>query len=105
MRVRVLHVLGCPSAASLRMRLAEVLAGRADVHVEEHVVDDASMASAAGMRGSPTLLIDGVDPFASSGQPFSLSCRLYQDEDGRLSGVPTLAQLRAALAPDGRDDA
>ena len=35
------------------------------------------------MYGSPTLLIDGVDPFAEPGQPPSMSCRLYRDDDGR----------------------
>jgi hypothetical protein len=47
--------------------------------------------------GSPTLLIDGVDPFAAPGEPASLSCRLYRLPDGSLDGVPSLDQLRAAL--------
>ena len=29
------------------------------------------------MTGSPTLLVDGADPFARPGQPPSISCRLY----------------------------
>ena len=104
MRVRVLHVLDCLGAASLRMRLAEVLADRADVSVDEQLVEDADAAATMGMRGSPTLLIDGVDPFAGAGNPPSLSCRLYLDESGRLSGVPSVAQLRAVLAAASQDD-
>jgi hypothetical protein len=43
------------------------------------------------MAGSPTLLIDGVDPFAMAGQAWNLSCRLYADEAGAASGAPSLA--------------
>jgi hypothetical protein len=49
------------------------------------------------MTGSPTLLIDGHDPFAEPGSAASLSCRLYRDESGRIVGAPSVAQLRRAL--------
>jgi hypothetical protein len=49
------------------------------------------------MHGSPTLLIDGVDPFAEPGQPPSMSCRPYRDENGQLSVAPSLSQLRQAI--------
>jgi hypothetical protein len=49
------------------------------------------------MHGSPTLLIDGADPFAEPGQPPSMSCRLYRDENGQLSRAPSLGQLRQAI--------
>ena len=50
------------------------------------------------MHGSPTVLIDGSDPFAAPGADASLSCRLYRDEAGRVQGAPSAGQLRAALA-------
>jgi hypothetical protein len=40
----------------------------------------------------------------AAGQPPSLSCRLYRDENGVLSGSPSLAQLRDALARKGIDN-
>lgn len=49
------------------------------------------------MHGSPTLLIDGMDPFTQLGQPPGMSCRLYRDEDGRISGSPSVGQLRRAI--------
>jgi hypothetical protein len=55
------------------------------------------------MHGSPTLLIDGVDPFAGPDQPPSLSCRLYRDEAGRAGGAPSVQALRQALAAAGHD--
>jgi hypothetical protein len=48
-------------------------------------------------RGSPTILIDGRDPFANEAAPFGLSCRVYRTERG-LEGSPSLEQLREALA-------
>lgn len=49
------------------------------------------------MTGSPTLLIDGTDPFAVPGQAPGLSCRLYRDETGRLVRAPSVEDLRRAL--------
>jgi hypothetical protein len=49
------------------------------------------------MHGSPTLLINGVDPFAAPGQAPGLACRLYRDVAGRAAGAPTVEALRRAL--------
>lgn len=98
MKLEVLHVPECPNAAVLSERLETLNVGRADVLIEHRVIRDQAEAAARGMRGSPTLLIDGTDPFAVAGQSPSLSCRLYVDEAGAVSGAPSLAQLRTALA-------
>ena len=51
------------------------------------------------MNGSPTLLIDGIDPFASADQcACGVSCRLYRDQEGRIAPAPSVDQLRDALA-------
>ena len=47
-------------------------------------------------RGSPTILIDGLDPFAEESAPVGLSCRVLPTPDG-LRGAPTHAQLVEAL--------
>ena len=103
MQLTVLAVPGCPNASALDDRLAAVLDGRAGVSVSRQVISDEGEAARWGMHGSPTLLIDGVDPFAEPGQPSSMSCRLYRDEHGQLSGTPSLRQLRQAIgqAPAG----
>ena len=80
MRLVVLHVPGCPNAPTLAARVAELVAGRA--RVEQRVVHDYGEAAALGMRGSPTLLVDGIDPFARADQRPRLSGRLYRDEAG-----------------------
>jgi hypothetical protein len=102
--VRVLRVPDCPNAVLLDERLTVLLAGRCDVSVEHEVIDDVAAATRAGMAGSPTLLIDGVDPFAVPDQVPSVSCRLYRDKRGRTRGVPSVEQLRAVLAPRPEPD-
>jgi hypothetical protein len=65
--------------------------------VSREVISNDSEAARWGMHGSPTLLIDGTDPFAGPGQPTSMSCRLYRGDDGRASGAPSVSQLWQAV--------
>ena len=98
MQLTVLAVPGCPNAPVLKDRLTAVPDGGPGVSVSHQVVSDEGEAARWGMHGSPTLLIDEVDPFAEPGQAPSMSCRLYRDDDGQLSGAPSVGQLRQALA-------
>lgn len=102
MKLEVLHVPDCPNTAVLTERLDQLIVERSDVVLEQRVIRDQTEAAARGMIGSPTLLVDGVDPFAVAGASPSVSCRLYLDEHGAASGAPTMTQLRAALAGAGR---
>lgn len=97
MRIDVLVVPDCPNGPVMIGRLAQALAGRADVQVETRVIDTVEQADHWGMHDSPTVLFDGRDPFAAPGTPASVSCRLYQGDDGRSQGAPSLARLRQAL--------
>jgi hypothetical protein len=103
MELTVLSVPGCPNAAVLDERLAIVLAGRTQVSVVRRVIDDAEEVARFGMCGSPTLLVDGVDPFAEPRFPPSVSCRIYRDDGGRAEGAPSVAALRQALRETGKD--
>ncbi len=101
MRVEMLTVPDCPNGPVLEERLAVVLAGLPDVELLRHVVEDQEEAERRGMHGSPTLLVDGRDPFAAPGTPASVSCRLYRTPEGRIDGAPSVEDLRRALgAPD-----
>jgi hypothetical protein len=42
--------------------------------------------------GSPTIRIDGADPFANGDEPFALACRIYDTPAGR-AGSPSAAQM------------
>jgi hypothetical protein len=93
----VLTVAGCPHAALLAERLAAALAGRTAPPVTWRVISDPDEAALAGLHGSPTVLVDGTDPFAAPGQPASMSCRLYDNGPGRLEGAPSVSRLRQVL--------
>jgi len=97
MELAVLAVPGCPNAPELERRLAVVLAGRPAATITRQVITDAAEAARWGMHGSPTLLINGQDPFAEPGAAPAVACRLYRAEDGHLEGAPTEATLRQAL--------
>ena len=94
MKLEILQVPGCPGADLLDARLAELGHSR----VIRRVVTSQADAERLGLAGSPTLLVDGADPFARPGQPPSVSCRLYLDEQGHRSPAPSPGQLRAALS-------
>jgi hypothetical protein len=96
MRVTILHVPGCPNVVTLQDRLVQAI-GSDDVELTLRLIDSEDLATEVGMTGSPTLLIDGVDPFAEPGRSASLSCRLYRDEAGHVAGAPSVARLRRAL--------
>ena len=104
MHLTVLAVRGCPNALVLGDRLAAVLDGWAGVSVSRQVISDEGEAASWGMHGSPTVLIDGVDPFAEPGQPSSMSCRLYDNGAGRLEGAPSVGRLRQAIGRAGPAD-
>jgi hypothetical protein len=100
--VTVLTVPGCANSPLLDERLKVAVPG---VRVVRRVAGDEREAAALGMRGSPTLLVDGADPFATGHEPFSVSCRLYRQEDGSLAGAPPVAELCRVLAGGtGSDD-
>ena len=86
MELTLLTVPGCPNAAVFEERLAAALAGYPDVVVRRREVADERQAAEAGMRGSPTLLVDGFDPFAVPGQVASLSCRSTETRPGIRKG-------------------
>ena len=68
MELTLLTIPGYPNAAVFGERLAIALAGHPSAVLLRREVAGEREAAEAGMHGSPTLLIDGVDPFAGPGQ-------------------------------------
>lgn len=95
-RITVLTVPDCPNAPLALERITTALDGR-EAEVELVEVREEAEAARWGMTGSPTVLVDGADPFAVLGAPVSISCRLYRDEEGRAAGAPSVEALRNAL--------
>ncbi len=97
MDVTVLAIAGCPGAALLEDRLAVAADGLPGIRVCRQVIASEAEAAAAGMIGSPTLLVGGADPFAVPGQQPGLACRLYRQDDGSLAPAPPAGELRRVL--------
>jgi hypothetical protein len=100
MELVVLSVPGCPNVALLDEQLAVLLIGRDDVQLVHRQISDLNQANREGMHGSPTLLVDGTDPFAGPDAAPSVSCRLFPDDRGHLQRSPSSAALAAALTPE-----
>ena len=97
MDVEVRYVEGCANLPVIRRRLACALdaIGRADVDVRLRQIHTDAEAAEIGFSGSPTILLNGLDPFPATNAVVGLTCRLYRSADG--FGVPTVEQLTAAL--------
>ncbi|WP_211264357.1 DsbA family protein [Streptosporangium amethystogenes] len=96
--IEVLVVPDCPNRHLAAERLRQAL-GKAGLHTTgftTRVIADQADAKRTGFTGSPTILIDGHDPFAEPGAAPALSCRLYRTPDGP-AGAPGLDQLRQVL--------
>lgn len=95
MDVTLLYFDGCPNWKTTHYIL-ERLAPQFGFEVVKEKVAGPDDAQRLGFHGSPTVLIDGVDPFADKGAPITYSCRVYQTPQG-LRGSPTREMLEVAL--------
>ncbi len=95
MEIELLYFDGCPHWETARTRLTAVARARG-LTVTQRLVATPEEAEATRFRGSPTILVDGRDPFASGDEPFGLACRLFRTPDG-LAGSPTSSQLEDVL--------
>ena len=97
MTVTLVYFDGCPHWTTLEERLRTALHRiGSQASVERRLVETVAEAAALGFTGSPTILVDGRDPFDVPSTPPGLSCRLYRTPDG-LAGSPIIDQLVEAL--------
>jgi hypothetical protein len=94
--IRILHFEGCPNTAVAVEHVRAAVAGRDGITVVSRLVRDPEDAEREGMRGSPTILIDGVDPFADEAGVV-WACRRYPTADGP-AGAPTIDAIRDAMS-------
>jgi hypothetical protein len=89
--VTVQFFAGCPNwqTALDRIRLAANEIG-VRVRVDKVEVETQHDAETLGFAGSPTILVDGRDPFGTPGVAPALACRVYTTPDGP-AGAPAAA--------------
>lgn len=96
MNITLQYFAGCPNWKDVDVRLGSLEAEGVEFEVDHQLIDTPEMAEQFGFRGSPTILVDGVDPFADPDAPVGLACRVYRT-DTAYAGSPSLDQLRTVL--------
>ena len=98
MDIEIRYFDDCPNWKIADDRVATALhqVGIANTPVTYRHVSSIDQANAIKFQGSPTIVINGVDPFATPGDPIGLACRMFRTEHG-LEGSPSVAQIRRAL--------
>jgi len=98
MDVRLLYFDDCPNwhVADERLRLALGGLGEGAPTVAYERVSTPEHAQRVGFRGSPTILVNGRDPFAQAEDPVGLSCRIYRSDAG-VDYAPSVEELRSVL--------
>jgi hypothetical protein len=96
-QIETLYFEGCPSWR-VALERAHTAVARAAVQatVGTRAIETMEEAMSAGFRGSPTILVDGVDPFADDAAPVAFACRVYHTDAGP-QGSPTVDEMIAAL--------
>jgi glutaredoxin len=98
MDIVIMQTPGCPNTEAACRRVAQALsdAGLPAVDIRVETVSGPEDAERLGFRGSPTILIDGEDPFAVEGTPSAFACRIYST-DGVRDDAPSVEQIREAI--------
>jgi len=97
--IEFLYFDGCPNSATAedRLRVALRRMGRNEVAVDRIEVQSPEHADRLGFTGSPTVRVNGRDPFATGTETVGFACRVYTGPEG-LSGSPTVEQFMEVLA-------
>jgi hypothetical protein len=87
----------CPNWKIADERLREAMkaegVGNSITYTKVETFEDAERLQ---FIGSPSILINGVDPFKPEGAEPGLACRVFATEDGP-QGSPTVNELRTIL--------
>ena len=97
-KVDLIYDLDCPNVAAARKALLRAFAacGLQPSWMEWDRRSPDSPQRVSGF-GSPTILVDGHDVAGSDPASDSDCCRVYEDQGSRLTGVPPVSLIAAAL--------
>jgi hypothetical protein len=96
--VTLLYFDGCPNwqEAETQVRQAMRAVGVVEDVLALRQVETPEQAEQLSFRGSPTVLVNGADPFADPSAPVALACRVYRTDSGP-AGSPSVVELTAVL--------
>lgn len=98
MKIALLYFDGCPNWKTTESVLRDVMdeLGLAADRLVLRRVETSEEAAELSFHGSPTVLLDGEDPFADLNATVGLACRLYPTKTG-VAGSPSRQQLTEVL--------
>jgi hypothetical protein len=101
MKVTIQYFDGCPHWKLADERVRTVLRdlSRSDVKLEYQLIDSPQTAERVSFHGSPTILIDGRDPFVTGDEPIGMTCRVYRTNAGP-QGAPSVVELQKLFSRD-----
>jgi hypothetical protein len=98
MTVELIYDADCPNATRARSLLIKAFAQTGiSARWQEWERSAPGSPGYAKQYGSPTLLVDGRDVAGTDVVSGSSACRIYSSSEGRLSGIPPLEAVCAAL--------
>jgi len=101
--VELVYAGDCPNIADARAQLLRAFAKtKIDPRWNEWQAEGPDSPAHVRGYGSPTILVDGEDVAAGESN-VAASCRLYEQPDGGLRGVPSADAIAAALERHGQD--
>lgn len=98
MEVTIRHIehCACVTEAEHRVTMALERAAVRGAVVRKQLVRSFEEAERLGFIGSPTILIDGVDPFARAEDAPAMACRIYMSPSGP-EGSPSIDELEKVM--------
>jgi hypothetical protein len=96
MEITLQYFDGCPNWKTTAAYLSTLVDEGLAATVDYELIDTHELAITRNFHGSPTVLIDGSDPFADDLAPVGLACRIYRTDHGP-AGSPSMSQLRHAI--------
>ena len=94
--VSLLYFEGCPNWEDTALSIL-LLSETFEFKFSRTIVNTIEDAERHRFTGSPTIHVNGIDPFGGKRDTrVGLSCRIYDTPDGRAGG-PTLEMIRQAL--------
>ena len=102
MEITIQYFADCPNWKTTAAHLNTLVGEGLDATIDYEPIDTHELAVARDFHGSPTVLIDGHDPFADKDAPIGLACRIYVTDHGP-AGSPSISQLRHAIATASKE--
>ncbi|HIG54813.1 MAG TPA: hypothetical protein EYQ18_12715 [Candidatus Handelsmanbacteria bacterium] len=98
LKVELIYDSDCPNAEAAKQQLVSALR-EVGMKNDFKEWDRAAPGSPAYVKhyGSPTILVNGEDVAETDSIAGDKACRVYQNQEGRLSGIPFIEMITSKL--------